>query len=123
MDRTGREQQLSILLRIGEQIDIVGDASLTVSNPSELIAWTQALKEPKLCAWRSQVSGHRFVHVTAVNAAAPIHGRVTACLEADKHEGFWKGLVPEDLKPGEERVLTAAALSEAWAAMPLEVSG
>ena len=121
MDRTVRAQQLAILLRIGEEIDIVGDASVTVSNPSELIAWTHALEDPKVCAWRSQVSGHRFVHVTAVNATAPIHGRATACLEADNHEAFWKALVDGDLANGEERLITVAELSEAWTAAPLEV--
>ena len=116
------ERQLAALLRISESVDIVGDVSVTVANPSELLAWATTLAKPHIVAWRGQVSGKRFVHVTAVNTNNPIHGRVTAALRADGHRPFWSELVTNhDLEHGGEESLTLQRLSEAWNAAPLEI--
>lgn len=122
MDRAQREQQLTILLRISETIDVVGDVSATVENPSEMIAWAHILTEPKVFAWRSHVSGNRFVHLTAMHVEAPIHGRITVALAADNHRDFWNTLVGHDLEYGDERQLTSQQLVRAWATSPVESS-
>jgi hypothetical protein len=115
-------RQLAVLLRISESVDIVGDVSVTVNSPSELLAWASALREPRIVTWRGQVSGKRFVHVTAVNSTNPIHGRITAALRADDHMPFWSELVTNrDLEHGGEESLTPQRLSEAWNAAPLEI--
>lgn len=122
MSLSADERQLAVLLRISQSLDIVGDVSATVDNPSELIAWANVLREPSIFAWRGHVSGKRFVHITAVNATEPVHGRVTAALRADGHPEFWKALIPEgDIDPGEERTITVQQLANAWEATPVEV--
>lgn len=122
MSRSADERQLAVLLRISQSLDIVGDVSVTVDNPSELLAWANVLSEPSIFAWRGHVSGKRFIHVTAVNGTNPIHGRVTAALRADRHLEFWKALVPNgDLDPGEEETLATHQLAQAWESMPIEV--
>jgi hypothetical protein len=122
MPSSADERQLAVLLRISESLDIVGDVSVTVENPSELLAWANVLPNPSTFAWRGHVSGKRFVHVTAVNGSNPIHGRATAALRADRHLPFWKALVnQDDLEPGEELSLTTRQLAEAWEAMPVEI--
>ena len=113
---------MAALLRISETLDIVGDVSVTVANPAELLAWANTLQRPTIFAWRGHVSGKRFVHVTAVNGSNPVHGRVTAALRADHHLRFWKELIPEgDLESGDERSITVRELARAWEAMPVDV--
>jgi hypothetical protein len=113
---------MAALLRISETLDIVGDVSVTVANPAELLAWANTLPRPTIFAWRGHVSGKRFVHVTAVNGSNPVHGRVTAALRADQHARFWKELIPEgDLEAGDERTVTVKELAEAWEAMPMDL--
>jgi hypothetical protein len=122
MHESSEERQVAVLLRISESIDIVGDVSLTVANPSELLAWATVLSGPAVFAWRGHVSGQRFVHVTAVNASAPVHGRVTVALRADDHPAFWSALIPGgDLDPGEELALVPKDLGAAWDATPIDV--
>ncbi len=122
MPSSADERQLAVLLRISQSLDIVGDVSVTVDNPSELLAWANVLSNPSIFAWRGHVSGKRFVHVTAVNGTNPVHGRVTASLRADRHPQFWKVLIPNgDLEPGDEQPVTVRQLAEAWEAMPIEV--
>jgi hypothetical protein len=122
MSSSSDERQLAVLLRIGQSLDIVGDVSVTVDNPSELLAWANVLQDPSIFAWRGHVSGKRFVHVTAVNSTNPIHGRATAALRADQHLPFWKALIPNgDLDPGEEQSVTTQQLVEAWEVMPIDV--
>jgi hypothetical protein len=122
MSSSADERQLAVLLRISQSLDIVGDVSVTVDNPSELLAWANVLSDPTILAWRGHVSGKRFVHVTAVNGTNPIHGRATAALRADQHPQFWKELLPNgDLEPGEELSLTTRQLAEAWEAMPIDI--
>ena len=36
-------QQLTTLLRISSELDIIGDVTATVATPSELLAWAHAL--------------------------------------------------------------------------------
>ena len=122
MTSSADERQLAVLLRISQSLDIVGDVSVTVDNPSELLAWANILSNPSNFAWRGHVSGKRFVHVTAVNGTNPVHGRVTACLRADQTMQFWKALIPNgDLDPGDEHPVTTQQLAEAWEAMPIEI--
>jgi len=113
--------QLSVLLRISRELDIVGDVTATVDHPAELLAWSEVLPGPTLCAWRAH-SGKRYVQVTSRYQHDPIHGRVTAVLAADNHRQFWGELLPDgDLDSGQEQVLTPKDMAAAWAAMPLVV--
>ena len=36
-------RELNILIRISRELDIIGDVSATVDNPSELLAWAAVL--------------------------------------------------------------------------------
>jgi hypothetical protein len=111
--------QLSILLRISRELDIVGDVTATVDSPSELIAWALFLHDPVVCAWIG-TSGKRYVQATAPYDREPVRGRVTAVLSCDHHPEFWSALPETDqLTAGEERLLTVANLSTAWEVMPM----
>lgn len=115
--------QLSILLRISTDLDIVGDVTATVDSPSDLLAWANVLPDPMLGAWRSHAGG-RYVQITAAHQRAPVHGRVTAVLSCDRHAQFWNALdAARDLAPGQESLLTIADLSQAWEAMPILPDG
>jgi len=108
-------KQLSTLLRISDELDIVGDVTATVDNPSALLAWAYALPEPTICAWRAEDSGNRYVQVTATCHRSPLHGQVAAVLTADAHRPFWSALLPAgDLTAGEELLLSLSALTAAW---------
>src|SRR6478609_640835 len=112
-------RELAILLRISRELDIVGDISATVDNPSELLAWATILTNPAIVAWRAKDSGNRFLQVTADHERAPVHGRVTAVLPGDHHPEFWNALGLDDLAAGSRKHLNIKALSDAWAAMPI----
>jgi hypothetical protein len=112
-------RELAILLRISRELDIVGDVTATVDNPSELLAWAEILSDAVIAAWRGQDSGHRYLQVTADHRRAPVHGRVAAVLPCEQHDEFWRALGLDDLEPGQTRNLTIAALSDAWSVMPL----
>jgi len=112
-------RELAILLRISRELDIVGDASATVDNPSELLAWAAILTNATIAAWRGQDSGHRYLQVTAEHRHAPVHGRITAVLPCEQHREFWQALHRDELAPGQTRTLTVADLSAAWSAIPL----
>ncbi len=112
-------RELAILLRISRELDIVGDVTATVDNPSELLAWAAILTDATIAAWRGQDSGHRYLQVTAEHRRAPVHGRITAVLSCEHHQEFWQALHPDELGPGQTRNLTVADLSAAWSAMPL----
>jgi hypothetical protein len=116
---TADSRQLSILLRISRELDVVGDVTATVDQPSDVLAWAAVLPEPSIGAWRAEDSGRRYVQVTAPHHRDPIHGRVTAVLPADAHREFWDELFPKDLEPGEEQKLSVQELGAAWTAMPL----
>jgi hypothetical protein len=112
-------RELAILLRISRELDIVGDVSATVDNPSELIAWAYVLTDATIAAWRAEDSGHRYLQVTAEHRRAPIRGRVSAVLHCEQHPEFWEALDLAHLEPGRSHALTVADLSAAWAAMPV----
>ena len=86
---TADSRQLSILLRISRELDVVGDVTATVDQPSDVLAWATVLPEPTIGAWRAEDSGHRYVQVTAPHHRDPIHGRVTAVLPCEAHREFW----------------------------------
>jgi hypothetical protein len=115
-------RELAILLRISRELDIVGDLSATVDNPSELLAWATILTQPQIVAWRARDSGHRYLQVTAAHERAPLRGRVTAVLLCEQHSEFWHALGLDDLDPGHRQHLSVGALSAAWAAMPVTPS-
>ena len=113
-------RELGILLRISRELDVVGDVTAIVDNPSELLAWATTLTDPTLVAWRAADSGSRYLHVSATHAREPIHGKVTAVLHCDQHLEFWRELThTHDPGPGDRTPLTLADLSQAWQAMPL----
>lgn len=113
-------RQLLILLRIGTDLDIVGDVTVTVNDPSELLAWTNLMPDCALLAWRAADSGRRYVNVSAHRQRNPVHGHITAVLRADDHREFWDELIPEtDLPPGTEQVLIRRDLARAWNAMSI----
>ena len=112
-------RELAILLRISRELDVVGDVSASVDNPSELIAWAALLTDATIAAWRGQDSGHRYLQVTAAHHHAPVHGRITAVLPCEQHREYWDALELDDLEPGQTRNLKAVDLSAAWSIMPL----
>lgn len=112
-------RELSVLLRISREIDIVGDVSATVDNPSELLAWASVLTRAEIVAWRSKDSGHRYLQVTADRHTAPVRGRVTAVLPCEQHLEFWNALGLEGLDNPTVTTLSRSALAKAWAEMPI----
>ncbi|MGO4258170.1 hypothetical protein [Marmoricola sp. RAF53] len=112
-------RELAILLRISRELDIVGDISATVDNPSEIVAWSNVLARPDIVAWRARDSGHRYLQVTADHRRAPVRGRITAVLHGEAHLRFWNALGLGELRPGDRQELTPRALSAAWSDMPL----
>jgi hypothetical protein len=112
-------RELAILLRISRELNVVGDVTATVDNPSELLAWALILSRPHVLAWRATDSGHRYLHVSAHRNKAPIRGQITAVLDAEHHRDFWDALELSDLNPGSRRELSTNALSSAWATMPV----
>jgi hypothetical protein len=112
-------RDLAILMRISRELDVVGDLTATVDNPSELLAWALALAGPDVLAWRAEDSGHRYAQVTAHRHRAPIRGQVTAVLACDQHLEYWDALGLQHLEQGDRHKLTVADLSAAWAVMPI----
>jgi hypothetical protein len=120
MHRSTDVHQLSMLLRTSRELDIVGDVTATVDGPADLLAWATLLPESAICAWRSH-SGHRYVQATARHDRIPVHGLITAVLNADQHLHFWNELVDNDEPaPGDEHMLTPKDLTRtcAWEATP-----
>ena len=111
-------RELAVLLRICRDLDVVGDVSVTVDSPSELLAWASVLSDAHVLAWRAKDSGHRYVQVTAERRTAPVRGRVTAVLPCEQHREFWDALGLGGLEPDGTGHLEPAAISKAWAAMP-----
>jgi len=112
-------REIGILLRISRELDVCGDLTATVDNPSELIAWASVLTEPTVLAWRAQDSGSRFVQVSADHHRAPVRGHVAAVLSCEQYPHFWDTLPLGDLQPGRTRSLRLSDLAEAWQTMPL----
>lgn len=111
-------REIAILLRISRELDIVGDITATVDNPSDLVAWTLILDDPQVLAWRATDSGHRYLQVGAHHRRAPIRGTITAVLHCEQHRDYWDALELTGLQPGDRRALSIEALSSAWATMP-----
>jgi hypothetical protein len=116
---SAKSRELGILLRISRELDVCGDLTATVDNPSELIAWGSVLADPKILAWRAPDSGCRFVQVGADHHRTPLRGHVTAVLSCEQHPEFWDALPVEDLEAGVTRPLTLRDLADAWEAMPI----
>ncbi|MDO5738913.1 MAG: hypothetical protein Q4P07_02050 [Ornithinimicrobium sp.] len=117
---TRAARELGILLRISRELDVVGDVTAIVDNPSELLAWATTLTDPALMAWRATDSGCRYLQVSATHAHEPIRGRVTAVLHCDQHLDFWRELNhASDLEAGNRTPLTLTDLSRAWQAMTI----
>src|SRR4051794_33388422 len=112
-------RELAISLRISRELDVVGDVTATVDNPSELLAWALVLKKPEVIAWRAEDSGHRYIHVSAHRRRAPIRGQLTAVLPCEQHPEFWAALGLADLEEGERHQLDLQDLSSAWDQMPV----
>lgn len=113
------ERELGILLRISRELDICGDVTATVADPSELLAWATILSGHIVSAWRAQDSGHRFLQVAADHRGAPIRGHVAAVLDCEGHLEFWSACGLDDLGPGGTRRLVSADLARAWELMPI----
>ena len=113
-------RELTILLRISRELDVVGDVTATVDNPSELVAWAVVLTDADVIAWRSEESGHRYLQVTADRHRPPIRGRVAAVLDCEHHTEFWNALGLDQLNAGERRSLSIGDLSTAWDVMPID---
>ncbi len=112
-------RELAVLLRISREIDVVGDVTATVDNPSELLAWALVLGDAEVVAWRAGDSGHRYLQVAARRSRAPIRGCITAVLPCERHEEFWSALGLDQLAAGDRSPLNAEHLSSAWAVMPI----
>ena len=119
MYRSRDAREVAILLRISRELDIVGDVTATVDNPSELLAWATILAEPEIIAWRSKDSGHSYLQAAADHGGAPVRGRVTAVLPCERHPEFWHALGVEPLEPGMAKHLGLNDVSAAWSAMPI----
>jgi hypothetical protein len=113
----GRE--LAVLLKISRELDVCGDLTATVDNPSELMAWTSVLRDPAIVAWKATDSRCRFIQVSADHHRAPIRGHIAAVLTCDEHAEFWAALDLGDLPPGRTRSLSLKELSTAWESLPL----
>lgn len=116
---SARTRELTVLLRMSRELDVCGDLTATVDNPSELIAWARVLTDAGVLAWRAQDSGSRFVHVAADHRRAPIRGHVTAVLSCEQHPEFWDALHLTNLEAGRTHVLSVGDLVEAWEVMPV----
>jgi hypothetical protein len=112
-------REIEVLLRISREIDVCGDLTATVDNPSELIAWAGVLSDPAIVAWQASDSGCCFVQVSADHHRAPVRGRIAAVLACDQHPDFWDALDLADLAAGQTRSLTVKDLARAWEALPV----
>jgi hypothetical protein len=119
MYRSQEAREIAILLRISRELDVCGDLTATVDNPSELIAWASVLTDPAIVAWQATDSRSRFVQVSADHHRAPVRGRVAAVLTCDHHPEFWDALDLADLPTGRTRSLTLKDLNDAWQSLPL----
>ena len=112
-------RELAILLRISRELDIVGDVTATVDNPSELLAWATILTEPDILAWRAKDSGNRYLQR---------HRRPRPSPRPRTHHGDARLRAPPEVlaRPRPHRTRTRpqpapeiGALSAAWAQMPI----
>jgi hypothetical protein len=123
MYRSSHARELDTLLRLSRELDIVGDVTARVDNPSELIAWAASLNNPSVVAWRAKDSGFRYVQVSADHPRAPVRGRIAAVLSCEAHPEFWKALGLGPIKHGATSGLSLAELRAAWSVMPIASPG
>jgi hypothetical protein len=116
---TREAREIAMLLQISHELDVCGDVTATVDNPSELIAWASVLTSPAVVAWKAADSSSRFVQVSAHHRRAPVRGEVAAVLACDQHAEFWAALPLGDLAAGQVRTLSIQDLATAWDAVPL----
>ena len=109
-------RQIGVLLRISRSLDVVGDVTVNVDDPSELLAWANTLPEPAALAWRAVDSEKRYAQVSASHRRRPVHGTITAVLCCEQHRTFWDELLGPELEPGTEKSISVEDLSQAWAA-------
>jgi len=112
-------REIAMLLRISRELDVCGDLTATVDNPSELIAWASVLSKPAVVAWQATDSRCCFVQVSADHHRAPVRGRIAAVLNCDGHPDYWNALGLADLPAGHARSLTLKDLARAWETMPI----
>jgi hypothetical protein len=115
MYSTDDPRQIGVLLRMSRALDIVGDVSVSVDDPSELLVWANTLPDPTALAWRAVDSEKRYAQVSAAHHRRPVHGLITAVLCCEDHRAFWDELLDADLDPGTEKTISIEALSQAWA--------
>lgn len=112
-------REIDVLLRISREIDVCGDLTATVNNPSELVAWAGVLSDPAIVAWQASDSRCCFVQVSADHHRAPVRGRIAAVLACDRYPDYWLALDLGDLAAGHTRSLTIKDLTRAWEALPV----
>lgn len=112
-------REIAILLRIARELDICGDVTATVDNPSELLAWATILTDSTIAAWCAKDSGGRYLQVSAAHRYPPVRGNVSAVLACEQHPQFWQALSLDDLQGGGTRTVTRHDLTRAWEAMPI----
>jgi len=112
-------REIAVLLRISRELDVCGDLTATVENPSELIAWASVLSDPAIVAWQASDSRNCFVQVSADHERAPIRGHIAVVLACDRHPDYWDALDLADLPPGRTRSLTVKDLTRAWEILPI----
>ena len=113
---SNRAHQIAVLLRASRELDVIGDVSVVVDSPGELIAWAGLLPSPTMIIWRAEETGRRYVCLTAMHREAPIRGRIMITLDGDRHPGLWRRLLAGrgELPPGTEHVADAGRLIDAW---------
>lgn len=120
---TQEARELAILMRISRDLDICGDVTATVDDPSELVAWATILTRPSIRAWRAHDSGNRYLQIDADHHRQPLRGHVAAILACEHHLQFWAACELDGLQPGETRHLSPADLAHAWEIMPANPPG
>jgi len=108
---------------LSRELDVIGDVTATVDNPSELIAWAANLTDPSVTAWRAKDSGFRYIQASAKHTRAPVRGSISAVLACDAHLEFWNALGLGPIKYGAMRGLGLADLRAAWSVMPIASLG
>ncbi|GAB3762223.1 hypothetical protein [Microlunatus parietis] len=108
--------QIAVLLRASRELDIIGDVSVLVDSPGELVAWAGLLPLPTMIIWRAEKTGRRYVCLTATHREAPIRGQIMITLDGDRHRGLWRRLLAgrAELPPGTEHAVDTRRLIDAW---------
>jgi hypothetical protein len=97
-----REPTMLTLLLDSRRVNIDGNVCVDVPGPAEFIQWVSVLSNPVAFAWRSTKTGERYLQVCGSSTQDPVHGRVTAVLDGDRHRDLWDALQGDDLRCGDE---------------------